>query len=310
MPTLKKLTAPEIRAIAETIKRTYSPSAFFTKELGDLRGGLWRGGVDCPFCDGKRDKFHINSDDGGWNCSKCKAAGSDIISFTRQRYGLKFFEAVEKITGGKVIQPDPEIAQKRGAELLEARRKHIEGQAAAAVKAREIWDRATPITERSQHHYLMKKRVQAHGARLLGCVLIIPLVDADGRISTVQRIYPDGQKRLLSGGKKSGCYFILGKPTDTILIAEGFATAASLFEHTEKYAVMTGDAGNLLPVSKIIRAKHPGANIIICGDNDASGVGQAAAREAALACGGKFIFPPIEGQDFNDFINAGGLVYG
>jgi len=91
----------------------------------------------------------------------------------------------------------------------------------------------------------------------------------------------------------------------TILIAEGFATAASLHEATGHQVFIAFDAGNLVNVAKIIRAKNPDAEIIICGDNDLSGVGQKAARSAALACGGKYIIPDTVGHDWNDSINAG-----
>jgi putative DNA primase/helicase len=38
-------------------------------------------------------------------------------------------------------------------------------------------------------------------------------------------------------------------------------------------------------------------------DNDVSGVGQTAAREAALAIGGKYLIPDTTGFDWNDEIN-------
>ena len=41
------------------------------------------------------------------------------------------------------------------------------------------------------------------------------------------------------------------------------------------------DCGNLLPVVKKIRQKYRDIDIIVCGDNDKSGVGQKAANEAA-----------------------------
>ncbi|MDD2801875.1 MAG: hypothetical protein PHE96_10485, partial [Methylococcales bacterium] len=61
-------------------------------------------------------------------------------------------------------------------------------------------------------------------------------------------------KRFLSGGQKKGCYFCLGYRTDKILICEGFATAASLFESTGLLTVVAFDAGNLKEVAINIRA--------------------------------------------------------
>ena len=39
------------------------------------------------------------------------------------------------------------------------------------------------------------------------------------------------------------------------------------------------------------------------GDNDISGVGQKAARDAALSIGGKYLIPDTEGNDWNDVVN-------
>lgn len=55
---------------------------------------------------------------------------------------------------------------------------------------------------------------------------------------------------------------------------------------------------------KRIKGLYPNHELIICGDNDESGTGQKAARAAALAVGGKYLLPPIVGQDFNDAINT------
>ena len=96
------------------------------------------------------------------------------------------------------------------------------------------------------------------------------------------------------------------KKTSTILIAEGFATAASLYESTGNQVFIAYDAGNLIHVARIVRAKNPTAEIIIAGDNDVSGTGQTAARAAALATNSKYILPPTVGHDWNDHVNAGG----
>ena len=68
--------------------------------------------------------------------------------------------------------------------------------------------------------------------------------------------------------------------------------------------VIVFDAGNLKEVAKNIRALYPEAEIIICGDNDLSGVGKKAAIEAALACKGKYLIPEIPSFDWNDQINT------
>ena len=178
----------------------------------------------------------------------------------------------------------------------------------AAEKARWIGGQSEPITEQSQHQYLINKRVQPHNAKAYKGALVIPIYDESGAIVNLQFIGVDGTKRFLTGGKKQGCYSAIGDLTETILICEGWATGASLHEATGHYVIVAMDAGNLQPVSEVIRKQHPTAKIIICADNDPIGIEKA--NLAAFACDGLTIAPPNAGQDFNDFINAGGVVYG
>ncbi|PPD44369.1 MAG: hypothetical protein CTY16_12050 [Methylobacter sp.] len=184
----------------------------------------------------------------------------------------------------------------------------IQAHQQAATKARKLWKRA--IYADAGNGYLHRKQVQPNGTKTgdsgsLKGVLIIPLYDESLKLVNLQFIQADGTKRFLTGGKKSGCFWWLGKKSATVLVAEGFATAASLCKATGHQVFIAFDAGNLANVAKTVRAKNPDADIIIMGDNDHSGTGQTAARFAALACHGKYLIPPIIGQDWNDAINAG-----
>ncbi|MCW5601817.1 toprim domain-containing protein, partial [Nitrosomonas sp.] len=90
-----------------------------------------------------------------------------------------------------------------------------------------------------------------------------------------------------------------------ILISEGFATGASLHEATGEMTVIAFDANNLLPAAQKIRKKYRDIDIIVCGDNDLSGVGQKAANEAAAAVGGLVHIPDVPGSDWNDILSGG-----
>jgi putative DNA primase/helicase len=197
-----------------------------------------------------------------------------------------------------------QIEYAREVRQLEQAKAHQE----AADKANWIWGQSTPITQATFHQYLVAKRIQAHGARRYRDALVIPIYDESNQLVNLQFINADGNKRLLSGGKKKGCYSTLGEPTETILICEGWATGASLHESTEHYVVVAMDAGNLKPVGEIVRSQYPSSKIIVCADHDTVGIEKATV--AAFACNGLFIAPPMAGQDFNDYINAGGVVYG
>lgn len=163
----------------------------------------------------------------------------------------------------------------------------------------DTWQKAEPATASSP--YLDKKGILACGVKEINGKLLVPVHDSAGAMHGIQFISPDGIKKFKSGTVKHGNYFSIGTPEDnTLLIAEGYATAASLCESTGYAVAVAFDAGNLLAVAKTLRKKFPGYRLILCGDNDDSGIGQKAAREAALAVGGFVAVPGSVGQDFND----------
>jgi putative DNA primase/helicase len=177
---------------------------------------------------------------------------------------------------------------------------------AAAQKANYIWSKS-PVAP-SDHSYLLRKCIKPHGARL-GCgnTLVIPVING-GALVSLQHINEDGSKRFLTGGKLKGSYSQLGSYAATdkpILVCEGWATGASLFEATGHLTYVAFSANNLNAVAVYVASLHPLNEVVICGDNDKSGVGQSAANEAASTIGGKCVIPEAIGHDWNDAINAG-----
>jgi putative DNA primase/helicase len=143
-------------------------------------------------------------------------------------------------------------------------------------------------------------------------LLIIPAVDIDGAIYSLQFIAPDGRKRFYPGGKLKGYFCPIGlidKPVK-ILICEGIATALTLYEDTGFPIIVAFNAGNLVSVAESIRWKYTNADILICGDDDHAtegNPGRAKAKEAACRCGGEWVLPIFTGlprgpkdTDFND----------
>jgi phage/plasmid primase-like uncharacterized protein len=68
-----------------------------------------------------------------------------------------------------------------------------------------------------------------------------------------------GSKRFLKGGKKEGSFFIFGSlnlnnsnPNNRVYIAEGIATAASIYEATNATTICVFDAGNISPVCEAL----------------------------------------------------------
>lgn len=175
-------------------------------------------------------------------------------------------------------------------------------QAKAARKASTYWHGSAHAVE---HPYLAAKKIKPFGAREFAGALVIPLYNADKALVNLQFINADGTKRFLSGGRKNGCFFPIGEPTDKLLICEGFATGASLRDHTGHCVIVAFDAGNLKPVALEINSLFKGHEIIVCADNDESGVGQKAAEDAALAVYGSVLMPPNVGEDWNDYLSKG-----
>jgi putative DNA primase/helicase len=176
-----------------------------------------------------------------------------------------------------------------------------------AIKAREQLVEYKPVTEQSEHDYLIKKSILPHGIYLNKSggfnSLVIPFSNENFEVVGLQFIEPDGSKR----NRYNKGFFTFGVYDGTILTGEGFATNASIFESSELFTVMAGDAGNLKTTAQAMRKIHPEALIVICSDNDKNRVGQKAAHEAAAAVNGIVIMPPIEGTDFHNYLTSGNV---
>ncbi len=182
-----------------------------------------------------------------------------------------------------------------------------ERQKDAADKARFIWRAAKPIDNPDMHPYLVRKHIKPYLARLSRGALVIPILNESRELVNLQFIDASGNKRFLSGGKKKGCFSVIGDSSkeNKLLICEGYATGASLHQALGLFVMVAMDAGNLEPVSLAARRMFPDYEIIIMGDNDLNGVGQAAACNAALAVGGKYKIPETPGHDWNDSLSIG-----
>ncbi|HDS1573321.1 TPA: DUF1738 domain-containing protein [Stenotrophomonas maltophilia] len=180
--------------------------------------------------------------------------------------------------------------------------------------------------------YLQAKGIESHAGVFTdreGQKTYIPAFDADGKQWTMQYIQEDGTKRFAKDSKKEGCFHPVGgmdalAAAPALVIAEGYATAASLAEGLGHATVAAFDSGNLPHVARALREKFPDKPIVIAGDDDKAqeierghNPGRAKAEEAAKAVGGKAIFPifaPGEQQanpkgftDFNDLANKSEL---
>jgi putative DNA primase/helicase len=186
----------------------------------------------------------------------------------------------------------------------------------AAREAANIWGAAS---ETGESPYLIRKAISGLGTRFAGDTLLVPLRDADSKLWNVQRIFADGDKRFLAGGRVSGCFHVVGElgSSPWLLIAEGYATAATLHLATSYTVAVAFNAGNIKHVARTLRHLHPTKKILICADDDhetenktGKNPGLIAAQEAASASGSIWCKPsdlPGGSTDFNDMATTKGL---
>lgn len=224
------------------------------------------------------------------------------------------------------------IEQRKAAAVARAAQYEAEEaaeQAAAAERAQKLWDAAAPV---GSHPYLERKGVASHGLKVgpfeiertdpnTGEVtksrpkaLLVPLYDHDGKLWSLQAISAKsgGPKLLFQSGKMSGNFFPIGvKPLEhegrkVFVLAEGYATSASLHESTGHLVLVCFNASNLLAVGKQVRERDPNAIILFAADNDLwnrkpdgtpHNPGVEAASKAAAAIGGIVCPPPFTLED-------------
>jgi|SRR5690554_1777311 len=183
-------------------------------------------------------------------------------------------------------------------------------QRETAIRAEELWASAAPADP--DHPYLKLKGVKPYQLRQKGNCLLVPLVDAQGRLWNLQRIFPDGTKRFLTGGRVKHCFSVIpGSNSETVLVCEGFATGATARDLSGYMVLCAMNAKNLQSVAHT--ASFMGDNQVrICADNDhrtKGNPGLTEGRLAAWATGADLTWPPTCGKncmctDFNDVLNC------
>lgn len=263
-----------------------------------------------------------------------------------------------KLTG--VSMSDAEKAAMR-ARMTEDRKRASADRAreaqAAARRAEAAWRKAlTAPPADGAVDYLGRKDVQSYGLRYTESgALVVPMHDARGTIHGLQFILPSHHPRRRKTGRdkeywpaglqKQGRWFQIGtvEHGGICLVAEGYATAATLHAATGLPVAVAFDAGNLRHVAAAIKKARSTSRLLICADDDylqtcracklktvivapecqhcgephgAENAGTRDAATAALQVGGAWVAPvfPADraGQkltDFNDLqhVPEGGL---
>lgn len=209
---------------------------------------------------------------------------------------------------GRKLTAAEESEHRKRVEAMQAKREQEREQRRieAAKTAERMLREAGDV---NGHPYIKAKGITPYGIKQLGDDIIVPMRDSSKAIASVQRITPDGGKFFLPGTTfGDGLYHAIGKLTDTLVICEGYATAASLHEASGFTTVIAFNAGNLPKVAKLMRGRYPDHRIIIAADDDQftdGNPGMAAATEAARAVNGTLVKPVFtdlssKPTDFND----------
>ena len=221
-----------------------------------------------------------------------------------------------------------------GKELTQAERDHLATHAqlaklqratdlsvqhqTAAERVQAKWDRLSDAPPREENAYLARKGVEAFGVKFNGEKLVVPARDAEGKLWSLQNISADegGPKLFEKGGRKTGNFHLIGepKPGEPILVAEGYATGASLHQASGRTVAIAFDSGNIDPVVAALRKRHPESALFVMGDDDHRqkvNVGVEKALSAAQKHQVGVAFPVFDVRhgvsDFNDLHATQGL---
>ncbi|WP_201174178.1 toprim domain-containing protein [Halorhodospira halophila] len=258
-------------------------------------------GVATLVADGKLHRYRVDGDEAG-SCAGWYVIHLDDIPAAA--YG-SWKHRVSKTW--RAPSPASAAQQQQNRQRMDTARRQREAkqtrrQQQAAAEAASLWARTRPADP--THPYLQAEGVPPLHARQLGDSLVLPLYDFDGRLNSLQFIYSDGSKRLLSGSRKRGCFIPVAGRAGTasrLLLCEEWATGASLRQLDPPTLVLAAvDANNLRPVAEGARRRWPRLPLVVYADADAQG--ERKARLAALAVGGHVAIPDV--GDMNDAAQA------
>lgn len=229
--------------------------------------------VDC-FCEGnQKDTLSVNTETGVYNCFRCGAKGNALKS--------GYSDNSEK------------SAQKKAKYMLD-NSYNVNGFAYLEKKQIKACEGVKGYTDKGGNK-----------------MILIPVLNKEGILKGIQKIYENGDKRFVKGTEKNGGFFrINGNENGKVCLSEGYATGYSIYEATGNTVYVTFDAGNISHVLDSIHKDY--SEIVICADNDhkaEDNPGKNKAIKAALKYDNvKIVYPVgIQGSDFNDMMIEKGL---
>lgn len=258
-------------------------AANYDSVLQQLRAaGLYGRGVDDGLQVGRMVRCKVEGDRekrGWYTLHEIQTPGGDLLlvgSYGVWQGNDNGRQKIE-IDAGKFSDEQREAMRKR---LAEDRRKADAARKAdqekAALAAGKAWAQGVEV---EANQYLTRKGVLGYGLRQTpGGILMIPLLDTAGRIHGVQYVRTAAEAAAAKRPEKEfwpvglamkGHFFLIGMPSTVCLVAEGYATAATLHAATGLPVAVAFNAGNIAPVAAALRKRYKGCKLLICADDDA-----------------------------------------
>ena len=280
-----------------------------------LRTKIREGGIQLPLdfiIDGQLHKFNIDENDkrlSGWYVFHKNSFGfAGCAGDYKNNLKVKTKTSNRPLSMAEALQQEKEIEQAQKEADIKEKEYHLE----TARQVQVIFENAEPVL--LDHPYIIKKKLKGtHGAKIYNNMILTPLYDANGFLWTVERIYPDGKKLAWKGGSRKEHFWLIGNPSQSnqIVMAEGFATAATIHEQTGHPAVVAYSAGGIYPVAGVIHDLYPEKFLTIACDRDSGKVSETEGYRAQADYGCRVVVAPesdisSSGSDFNDYYVAGG----
>lgn len=252
--------------------------------------------------DGQLHKFK-NKDDKNKNSWYVGFDNGDFKSGAFGCFKMAIHKKYSSISSSRMTKEQKATYAKQKEELsirLENDKFKIQNQ--AARKANSKFNKALK-DDVDSHQYLIDKDVESYDLRVHNSKLIIPMFNIEGEIRSIQTITESGKKRFHAGGQVKGCFYLIGEVKDTIILCEGYATGATIYNAIKEATVICFNDTNLKEVALEFSSLHPNASILIAGDDDRFNdinSGRVEAAKAAKHIGGCTVFPTFKDIDCDD----------
>jgi phage/plasmid primase-like uncharacterized protein len=301
--------------------------------IESFRSAMLSAGIECTELivgDGKRRRFNVPGEKGNASWYRLWQNGD----FYNGCFGCWRRQVSEKWNScnGNVMSPEHRkiISQQIAEAQKESKAEEDALRSQARANAKKLLSESS---KPESHPYLSRKKVSAYGDMRVDKegVLLLPLVDTEGVVHSIEFIAPDKRygrdndkrdKTILYGGDPKGHFYpVCDKEDGPLIIAEGYATCASIHEATGWSVWSARNATNLPAVASVARKKYPSRTILIAADDDERLLpedepnkkrGMFYAKQAASSIKGTVVSPvfseeDLNSSDFNDMALIDGI---